>query len=150
MGQRLCNVQCLRFNTTTGGRKGKRNRVMYYMRTSKTSVSDKQNVSLSVNSRDLVCVSCPEQHAFVLPESAGIPVCQNLSGQSFSPLFRQAWVRGALAPSASRTPGCQIFSASSEKSSAPTPDPPVISPGVHLLRALTLGSPKVHRSLNYS
>ena len=52
--------------------------------TSKTSVSDKQKVSLSVNPRDLVCISCPEQHAFVLPESARIPVCLNLSDQSFS------------------------------------------------------------------
>ena len=32
-----------------------------------------------------MCISCPEQHAFVLPDSAGIPVCLNLSDQSFSP-----------------------------------------------------------------
>ena len=32
--------------------------------------SDKLNVSLSINPRDLVCISCPEKHAFVLPDSA--------------------------------------------------------------------------------
>ena len=29
-------------------------------------LSDKLNVSLSVNPQDMVCISCPEQHAFVL------------------------------------------------------------------------------------
>ena len=48
-------------------------------------LSDKLNVSLSVNPRDMVCIGCPEQHAFILPDSAGIPVCLNLSDQSFSP-----------------------------------------------------------------
>ena len=48
-------------------------------------LSDKLNVSLSVNPRNMVCISCPEQHAFVLPDSAGVPVCLNLSDQSFSP-----------------------------------------------------------------
>ena len=33
--------------------------------------SDKLNVLLSINPRDLVCISCPEKHAFVLPDSAG-------------------------------------------------------------------------------
>ena len=48
-------------------------------------VSDKLNVSLSINPRDLVCISCPEKHAFVLPDSAGIPICLNLSDQCFYP-----------------------------------------------------------------
>ena len=48
-------------------------------------LSDKLNVSLSVNPRDLACITCPEQHAFVLPDSAGTPVCLNLSDQFFSP-----------------------------------------------------------------
>ena len=48
-------------------------------------LSDKLNVSLSVNPRDLACITSPEQHAFVLPDSAGTPVCLNLSDQFFSP-----------------------------------------------------------------
>ena len=48
-------------------------------------VSDKLNVSLTINPRDMVCISCPEKHAFVLTDSAGIPICLNLSDQCFSP-----------------------------------------------------------------
>ena len=48
-------------------------------------LSDKLNVSLSVNPSYLACITCPERHAFVLPDSAGTPVCLNLSDQFFSP-----------------------------------------------------------------
>ena len=48
-------------------------------------VSKRLNVSLSVNPKGLLCVSCLEQHAFVLLDRAGIPICLNLSDQNFLP-----------------------------------------------------------------
>ena len=48
-------------------------------------VSDRTNVSVFVNPKDLVCMGFPEPHAFVMSASAGVPVCLNLSDQSFPP-----------------------------------------------------------------
>ena len=48
-------------------------------------IHDKTNVSMSVNPKDLVCLTCPEKHAFVKDGSAQLPVCIALTDQSFPP-----------------------------------------------------------------
>ena len=40
---------------------------------------------MSVNPKDLVCLTCPEKHAFVKPGQSPPPVCISLTDQSFSP-----------------------------------------------------------------
>ena len=42
---------------------------------------------MSVNPKDLVCLTCPEKHAFVKGGQAGLPVCIALTDQSFPPLI---------------------------------------------------------------
>ena len=50
-------------------------------------VHDKINVSMSVDPKELVCLTCPEKHAFVKVGQAGLPVCIALTDQSFPPLI---------------------------------------------------------------
>ena len=40
---------------------------------------------MSVNPKDLVCLTCPEKHAFVKPCQSPPPVCVSLTDQSFPP-----------------------------------------------------------------
>ena len=38
-------------------------------------IHDKTNVSMSVNPKDLVCLTCPEKHAFIKHGPSPLPVC---------------------------------------------------------------------------
>ena len=50
-------------------------------------IHDKTNVSMSFNPKDLVCLTCPEKHAFIRIGSNPPPVCIALTDQSFPPLI---------------------------------------------------------------
>ena len=50
-------------------------------------IHNKTNFSMSVNPKDLVCLTCPEKHAFVKEGQAGLPVCIVLTDQSFPPPY---------------------------------------------------------------
>ena len=47
----------------------------------------KMNVSMSVNPKDLVCLTCPEKHAFIKHGPSSLPVCVVLTDQSFPPFI---------------------------------------------------------------
>ena len=50
-------------------------------------IHDKTKVSMSVNPKDLVCLTFSEKHAFVKEGTAELPVCIALTDQSFPPLI---------------------------------------------------------------
>ena len=60
-------------------------------------VHDRTNVSMSVNPKDLVCLTCPEKHAFVKPGLSPPPVCISLTDQSFPPFVSASMSESCVA-----------------------------------------------------
>ena len=50
-------------------------------------IHDKTNISMSVNPKDLVCLTCLEKHAFIRIGPTILPVCIALNDQSFPPFI---------------------------------------------------------------
>ena len=69
-------------------------------------IHDKTNVSMSVNPKDLVCLTCPEKHAFIRIGSNPPPVCIALTDQSFPPSSLRTCPSPALRSSGWKTGSC--------------------------------------------
>ena len=48
-------------------------------------IHDKTNVFMSVNPKDLVCLTCHEKHAFIKSSPSELLICVALTDQSFPP-----------------------------------------------------------------